>query len=201
MISTEITPQKLLASLAKVKPNDINSAYPKGILEGKVRPAAILIPFTQVQEEWHLVFIARTQNPNDKHSGQVAFPGGGLKPGEDPMVGALRETFEEIGIPPRDVQVVGRLRDFVAISNHLVTPFVGFVPWPYPIMMDPREVRKVFTIPFEWLKNPAHYQIVQREAAPYPPFSVIYYQEFRGEILWGLTARIVHELIGILERI
>ncbi len=166
--------------------------YPKGLLKDTLRSAAVLIPFVRVEDEWHLLLIRRAEHEDDLHSGQVAFPGGGAHPGDlDPESTALRETFEEIGIHPRDVRLLGRLNEFITISSYLVTPVVGVIPWPYTFKIAQDEVSRVFTIPIEWLADPANSEIRVRELPPpYKPISVIYFQPYDGEVLWGASARI-----------
>ena len=98
-----------------------------------LQSAAVLIPFLKWGNEWHVLFTRRT-NTLPEHSGQVAFPGGRCDPDDgDPVSTALRETQEEIGIDPEKVNILGRLRDFITVTNYIVSPFVGLIPWPYPL--------------------------------------------------------------------
>lgn len=180
----------------------IDGPYPKGLLKETLRPAAVLIPFVRKDNEWHLLLIRRAEHADDFHSGQVAFPGGGAHPGDiDPETTALREAFEEIGLLPKDVHLLGRLNEFVTISSYLVTPVVGVIPWPYPFTLAEEEVSRVFTIPIRWLSDPQNYEIRLRELPPpYKPIPVIYYQPYHGETLWGASARFTVGLIEVLNR-
>jgi 8-oxo-dGTP pyrophosphatase MutT (NUDIX family) len=175
--------------------------YPDGLLKDSLRSAAVLIPFVRVEGEWHLLLIRRAEHDDDFHSGQVAFPGGGAHPGDpDPEATALRETFEEIGILPQDVRILGRLNEFVTISSYLVTPIVGVIPWPYSFKIDHDEVSRVFTIPIEWLADQANSEVRLRELPPpYQPISVIYFRPYDGEVLWGASARFTKGLLSILR--
>lgn len=169
-------------------------------LSGPPRPAAVLIPFLMKDDGWHLLFTRRT-TALQEHSGQVAFPGGRMDPlDENPYATALREAQEEISLAPKDVQVLGRLNDYLTITNYLVTPVVGIMPWPYPLRASPHEVSRVFTIPLNWLANPQHHEIRQRTIpGREKPIPVVYFQSYEGEILWGATARFTLDLLKVLN--
>jgi len=172
--------------------------------------AAVLVPFLRITDGWHLLFTRRTDKLPE-HSGQVAFPGGSMDPGESsPEQTALREASEEIGLHPNKVQVIGRLRSIITITNYQVTPIVGIIPWPYPIQLEREEVQRVFTIPLTWLAQPDNREIRQhtrllpqtghesggeRESVTMP---AIYFKKYDGELLWGVTAQIVVSLLDIL---
>src|SRR5512137_1302809 len=113
--------------------------------------AAVLIPLVRWMDEWQLVFTRRTETV-EQHKGQVSFPGGGCDALEStPEATALREAWEEIGLQPGDVRLLGRLTDLITITGYRVTPVVGVIPWPYQLRLEPAEVGRVFTIPLLWL--------------------------------------------------
>lgn len=176
------------------------SAYPSALLPDAPRPAAVLIPLLQQQGKWQLLFTRRNSTLAE-HSGQVAFPGGRSDPEDrSPEMTALREAHEEIGLLPADVSILGRLNDFVTITNYLVTPVVGLIPWPYDLHLSSVEVSRAFTIPLDWLVDPANYEEHQRALPdPYGTVPVIYYHPYDGEILWGASARFTLTLIKTLR--
>ena len=184
--------------------------YLSHLLSKPPRLAAVLVPFLRITDDWHLLFTRRTEKLPE-HSGQVAFPGGRMDHGESsPEQTALREAYEEIGLQPDRVRVIGRLRSIITVTNYQVTPIVGVIPWPYPIQVEQGEVQRIFTIPLSWLAQPDNHELrqhtrllpntghesgIESESVTMP---VIYFKEYDGETLWGVTAQIVVSLLQIL---
>jgi len=168
------------------------SPYSPELLNGKLRPAAVLIPLIRQAGEWDVLFIRRTVNEHDLHGGQVAFPGGRCDPSDhNAETAALREAFEETGIKPADVHVLGRLRDILTITNYRVTPVVGMIPWPYELRPQTEEVSRIFTIPLKWLADPTNREVHKQSLLHRSdPVTVIYFAPYNGETLWGASARI-----------
>lgn len=160
-----------------------------------------MIPFLKIQEAWHLLYIRRTFKPNDPHSGQVAFPGGALEPEDTSLrATALREMNEEIGVNPEDVRILGFLNDFITITSFQVRPYVGRIPWPYPLKLQRSEVSRAFTIPLAWLADPHNHRVEQRLLPhPYEPVPVVYFNPHDGEVLWGATAGFTLALLEVLS--
>jgi 8-oxo-dGTP pyrophosphatase MutT (NUDIX family) len=179
---------------------DLDDIDMLGQLNGSARPAAVLVPLLQQDGEWHVLFTRRNADLPE-HSGQVAFPGGRSDPeDQSPEQTALREAWEEIGLQPRDVHILGRLPAYLTITNFLVTPVVGSLPWPYPLAPKEAEVSRVFTIPLEWLAAPGNHELRKRQLpSPYPPVDVVYFKIYDGELLWGASARFTLALISALQ--
>ncbi len=118
---------------------------------------------------------------------------------KDTVQTALRETEEEIGLKPNAVNVLGRINELLTITNYRVTPYVGVIPWPYPFRRAEFEVARIFSIPLEWLVDPNHHEERQRILPePYPPINVTYFEPYDHEILWGVSARFILDLIDHL---
>jgi 8-oxo-dGTP pyrophosphatase MutT (NUDIX family) len=142
-----------------------------------------------------LLYTRRTETV-ESHKGQVSFPGGACDDGEtSPEQTALRETEEEIGIPARDVKILGRLANLITITYFRVTPVVGVVKWPAVLRVENNEVARVFTIPLEWLANPSNRWQFERADLKRP---LIAYHPYDGELLWGATARITVDFLNAL---
>jgi len=162
------------------------------------RRAAVLVPLLLREGEWNLLYIRRTQTV-ETHRGQVAFPGGAMDETDATLEDtALRETYEEIGLPADSIKVLGRLPDFYTISDFLVTPVVGVIPWPFAMRLSVAEVDRAFTIPLQWMANRDHF-----EERPIVRFSgvmdkVVYYQEYDGEVVWGATGMMTRNFLQTL---
>lgn len=165
------------------------------------REAGVLVPFVRIGDAWHLLFIRRPTSRHDFHSGQVAFAGGKRDPEDiDLIATALREAYEEIGVQPQDVHVLGQLGIHHSISRYRIAPTVGVMQWPYPLVPNPHEVARIFTIPLQWLAQPQHHEIRYRQLGDLPqPVPVVYFQEYDNELLWGATARITLSLLKSLS--
>ena len=203
MHSNSLTEADITKCIAQIPQSEPFNEYSTSFFDGPPTPAAVLLPLLLQDDKWHLLFIRRTNNDGDYHSGQVAFPGGAREP-EDRSIklAALREAHEEIGLNSTDVHILGQLNDFVTISSFQVTPFVGVIPWPYPLSLSSEEVVRAFTIPLDWLANPHNHKIDHREIPGRDnPIPVIYFDEYDGEVLWGASARFTLHFLKTLKLI
>ena len=170
-------------------------------LSTQLRLAAVVCPIVVKDGRDHVLFVARPAGQK-QHPGQLAFPGGMKQGDEDPIACALRECHEEVGVPATAVTVLGILPPRESSSGILVHCVVGRLA-PVELRPDPREVDRVLHVPLRELQDTA------RWADRAPPASATGNQprtsphfEFteggRGELLWGLTGRFVHDLVGRL---
>ena len=161
------------------------------------RQAAVLLPLYETPDGPHFVLTKRTELV-PTHKGQISFPGGGFQDGDgDLLATALRETEEEIGLRRGDVDVVGVLDDTVtAASSHVVRPFVGFVPHPYPFRLASFEIEQLVHLPLRPLLEPNCFreEVWDRDGRPH---SVFFY-EHDGHTVWGLTARILKQFVEVV---
>jgi len=196
----DLTESEITRRLAGAPPLPPVDDFPVSWMPAGSRPAAVLIPFLRVADTWHILFTRRTDMVAD-HKGQVAFPGGSADPGDpSPEYTALREAQEEIGLDPADVNVLGHLQELPTITNYCITPVVGVIPWPYPLHLAAIEVSRAFTIPLSWLADQSHHETRLRAipgtASTVP---VIYFQPYDGELLWGVSAQIMLNLLAVLD--
>lgn len=162
-------------------------------------PAAVLVPLLTVDGESHLLFTRRT-NSLSHHRGQVAFPGGRHHPAEDPdlQTTALRETHEEIGVPPAHVRLLGALDDIETTgSGFVITPFVGVLHHPYAWQPAAAEVDAIFTVPVRDLQAPDAWREELWDfggrRVPIESYPV------DGHVIWGATQRITRNLLRVLD--
>lgn len=161
-------------------------------------PAAVLLPLFVTDEGWHLLYTRRT-NRVGTHQGEVSFPGGAADDvdGGDLTQTALREAWEEIGISPTDVCVLGNLPEMNLISYFHVRPIVGMIPWPYDLSVSKAEVAKAFSVPIDWLADPENSYTVERQFDG-KFYTIRYYKPYQGETIWGATAYMTWQLLQVL---
>ncbi len=113
---------------------------------------------------------------------------------------ALREASEEIGLAESDVEVLGALDEILTIgSNYLISPFVGVFPWPYDLRVDRWETEEAFGVPLAALLDPACLREGRDvlDGRPIPS----YFYHYQDRVIWGATARILHQFLGIVATI
>ncbi len=171
-----------------------------GIAQEHVPPggfvrAAALVPLHEKDGEPHVLLTRRPANMR-QHPGQLSVPGGRIEGGEDALGAALREAKEEIGLHPADADVLGPLSEtLVLTSAYRLTPWVASVPYPYPYAAAPAEVDAILHVPLAALTRPGAHRVEPRMA--YGMNLDVHYFSLGSETLWGATARIMWELLGI----
>ncbi len=180
--------QALCAALEQHQPN-------RESLE-QVRPAAVLMPLWDDGSQVQVVFTKRTEHL-PSHAGQVSFPGGMKDPEDrDWRATALRETHEEVGVPPEQVELITRLDQVVTITGFLVTPYLGLVDPAARFDPNPVEVERLVLVPLARMLDRANYQTVDMMWEGMPLRQVALYQD--GDMIWGATMRI---MLNFLEAV
>jgi 8-oxo-dGTP pyrophosphatase MutT (NUDIX family) len=162
--------------------------------------AAVLLPLV-MRDELTLLLTQRTAHLNT-HSGQIALPGGKLDPSDaDATAAALRETHEEIGLPPERVEVVGTLPVYVTGTAFIVTPVVGLVHPGFELQPNPHEVDDVFEVPLSFLMNPAHHRRhrLEFEGRWREWYSMPYGEGEKQRFIWGATAGMLRNFYRLLS--
>ena len=168
------------------------------LFQGQLRPAAVLMPLFVTEDGWNLLYTQRTQKV-DTHRGQVSFPGGAVDPGDESLsAAACREAWEEVGIRPADIKVIGQLSELNLVSYFRVTPVVGMIPWPYDLVLSVAEVETAFWVPLDWLADPENsYDELWMHAGQKQP--VTFFKPYQGQVIWGATARMTVQLLEALK--
>jgi len=149
------------------------------------------------------LFVCLTKRPTTMkhHPGQISFPGGKVEKDDlSAEMTALREAYEEIGIAPKSVEILGKLSDlFVEVSGFTIQPFLGWMNSKPNFRVDQGEVEQLILFPLsEFVENELiHHTILETSRG----FLEVKYYPFQGEIIWGATAMIMAELIDILREI
>ena len=163
------------------------------------RRAAVLVPILALGSTDPSLILTRRAETLSSHRGEVAFPGGGVEEQDSDIVStALREAQEEVNISPSKVEVLGLLDDLPTVTNRvMVTPVVGVLTERPDFMAEPAEVARIFTIPLDALANPNGWVTRHHEhdGRSWP----VYYFEWAGETLWGLSAYITLQLLSLTE--
>lgn len=163
------------------------------------RPAAVLAPLYDTGDgDGPSVVLTRRTWTMRSHRGEVSFPGGRSEPGESPRQAALREAQEEIGLDPESVQVVGELDHLATItSGSFIVPLVGMVEGRPATTPNPAEVDAILHVPLAELLDPAIYR---EEVWRFPDGGDrhIYFFELVGDTLWGATAAMLRQLLGMV---
>lgn len=155
----------------------------------EMRDAAVLIPVVDRGDGATLILTRRNEALR-AHSGQVSFPGGRIdKTDPDAVFAALRETDEEIGIRPDEIEVIGQMPHYVAGSGFRITPVIGVVQPGYKLDINEDEVAAVFETPLSFLMNPENQT---QDSRKWDGRVWKYYDmPYNGHRIWGVTAGII----------
>lgn len=178
--------------------------------------SAVLLPLVTQDGACSLLFEKRSSALKIQ-PGEICFPGGGIETTDDgAMDAAIRESCEELGLEPDDIEMLGPLDYFVSPFNLIVYPFAAYLKNPGKIKPNPDEVEYVFTVPVDYLlnvkppKSKLELKLVLPEGYPYDlipngrdyPFRQAQYPQYfylwNNEVIWGLTARILNHFLSLL---
>jgi 8-oxo-dGTP pyrophosphatase MutT (NUDIX family) len=162
-----------------------------------LKPAAVLVPIVEHDDALTVLLTKRTDHLAD-HAGQISFPGGRIEPEDpDPEYAALREAQEEVGLPPEQVEVIGRLDLYRTRTGFEVVPVVGLVRPPLVLTPDPYEVAEVFEVPLSFVLDPVNHELHKRELRGM--MRTFYVLPYEGRNIWGATAGMLVNLAQVLR--
>jgi 8-oxo-dGTP pyrophosphatase MutT (NUDIX family) len=160
------------------------------------RDASVLVAIVERPAGLTVLFTERAAHLKD-HAGQISFPGGRIAPGETAVEAALREAYEEVGLLPDDVDVLGYLDGLLTGTGFSITPIVGFIPGgAFAPLPDPKEVASVFEVPLDIIAEPASIVAgyLERLGSRFRTYE-LYYEHYR---IWGATAAILSNFREVL---
>lgn len=165
-------------------------------LTSNLRAAAVLIPIIKREESLSVLLTERSPNLK-QHAGQISFPGGRMDPQDrDIRATALRETQEEVGIDPANIEIVGYLDPNPTFTGYAVTPVVALVELRQELTIDPVEVKSAFEVPLPFLLDEANQELSHREFAGVTvPIAEFNYGQY---CIWGATAGMLIEFRKVL---
>jgi 8-oxo-dGTP pyrophosphatase MutT (NUDIX family) len=160
------------------------------------RPAAVLIPILVGAPGLNIFFTQRPETMKE-HPGQIAFPGGSKDERDKTLTDtALREAWEEIGLEPSLVSIIGSLTPYQTITGYRVTPVIGLIQQTFAPTLDAREVADTFEAPLGFFLDKAniqkHTSVYQGKLRPYYAF------DYEGRFIWGATADMLINLREVL---
>lgn len=159
------------------------------------RLSAVLVPVLTTNDGPSIILTKRAPHLKN-HRGEISFPGGRVEEAESARSAALRETEEEIGLLPHNVEIVGQLDSLTTfVSNSVITPFVASVHTLNELVANGDEVARIMVVPISELMRPDTYW---NEWWPTPRGDLnIHFFALDDETIWGATARILRQFIDV----
>ncbi|MCL0044490.1 CoA pyrophosphatase [Dehalococcoidia bacterium] len=171
--------------------------YAESIKQSKLKESAVLLLLYEKEDEYCILFNKRS-NEVEFNKGEICFPGGGTDPGDENFIAtALRETYEEMGISPNQVTVLGALDDVATNSGFVIHPYVGTIDYPCEFRPSAVEVAEVLEVPISTLvdrQNIRDEELLQPNGEIWRSRSYVY----GPHLIYGATARILQQFLGIL---
>jgi 8-oxo-dGTP pyrophosphatase MutT (NUDIX family) len=166
----------------------------------KYKQAAVLSLIYPKNEIPHMVFIQRTSHEKDKHSAQIAFPGGRIEKSDSSRVaGAIREAYEEVGVDPNHVNVLRELTPLkIPVSGYEVFPVLAFAESELNFVRQASEVERIIEISINDLLNPDNRKVQEIVLSSGLRLNDVPVFKFDDDIIWGATSMMLNEIIDIL---
>lgn len=170
------------------------------ITEAHLKPSAVLVPVFSTKGQYYILLTRRTEKVKE-HKGQISFPGGAYEEEDKTLLNtALRESAEEIGLKPEDVEILGELDDTPSLgSDYVISPFVALIPWPYKFELNKDETDEIIEVPVSALLD--NKRTCQDTEIHNGKTLNTYFYRYQGNVIWGATARILHQFLEIFTQV
>ncbi len=158
-----------------------------------LRPSAVLVPIFEKNSEPYLLLTKRTEQVST-HKGQIAFPGGAYDSEDYHLqTTAIRETEEEIGLPPDHIQIIAELDDTITPTQFHITPFAGKIEYPETWKINEYEIAELIEVPLSHLLDNRNHRTGFREFQT--KIYEIHFYDFNDHVIWGVTGLILFQFL------
>lgn len=168
------------------------------LLPTDVVQAAVFVALVQRPSGLHVLFTKRASHLYD-HAGQICFPGGRIEHTDrDAIAAALRETYEEIGVAPEFIQLIGTQPSFLTSTRFTMKPVIGLIRPGFTITPDSTEVAEVFEVPLSVLMDPRLHRLHQANL-PGGGHRFYFSITWQSYFIWGATAALIRNIYHYLS--
>ena len=198
-VMTAVSPMRLdaqPATMAAVR--RVLSASPKTTLDDpELAPAGVMLLLYPKCEDYSILLNKRSDKV-DRHKGEVSFPGGRREEADASLLHtALRETQEEMGVLPDDVEVLGQLDEVATVSKYAISAYVGAIPEGYAFTPNRAEVAQIIELPVAPLIDGAYdrneTRLIDGQPVRWPSYA------YDGHVVWGATARVLSRFVELMS--
>jgi 8-oxo-dGTP pyrophosphatase MutT (NUDIX family) len=156
------------------------------------------MPILPHDDEFCFLLTQRTHKV-ETHKGQISFPGGIQEDSDSNLLQtALRETWEEIGLSPEGIHILGEFDEYLSITGLIVTPFAAYLRGPLNLALNPDEVDEILRVPFSAFQNSRTLRVETRVRLGVE--RKVYFYDFQGKEVWGLTAQIIRDFLRLVDQ-
>jgi len=169
-------------------------------LDKKLIRAAVLVPIIFDGDKCSILLTHRSAELKD-HANQISFPGGRIDENDiSPVHTAVRETYEEIGIDEKHINIIGNLDAYITGTGFQILPIIAQIDRKYKININSKEVESIFKLPIDFLMDKSNHEVDKKlynngNISYDYNFNVINYET---HYIWGATASI---LLNLYEKL
>jgi|SRR5262245_28555459 len=162
------------------------------------KASAVLAPLFTKDGEDRLLFTVRNDRVRH-HKGEICFPGGAYdRADHNLLTTALRECEEELGIKRGDIEILGELDDLITPTYYRITPFVGRIPHPYPLVVNATEISETIEVPVSFFLEEGNLKVKTIEY--FGEIHQVPLYEWKNYPIWGATGRVVRQLVDLIKK-
>ena len=187
-----------LPALVERLSRQLQSRNPRRLVAEHARRAAVLMPILPHNKEFCFLLTQRTHKV-ETHKGQISFPGGIQEDSDSNLLQtALRETWEEIGLASEGIHILGEFDEYLSITGLIVTPFAAWIERPLNLAPNPDEVDEILRVPFSIFQDSRTLRVETRVRLGVE--RKVYFYDFQGKEVWGLTAQMIRDFLGLVDQ-